>query len=716
MIIHACSSCPPTERVAGTTFSVALAGNPNTGKTSLFNALTGENRKVGNWPGVTVDLAVGSFPDVAGDIRVVDLPGTYSLGAASPDERVATEFLLSRRADIAAIVLDASNLERSLYLAVQVLELDLPALLVVNMGDLAVSRGMDVDLDALSRRFGVPVVSTLARGDCARCLPRATCAGCMSPRCLPRGSGVDSLRKAFRGAAAQPRKGVRVPYGADVARAHERIESALSSAPADAVTAFGGARILAIRLAERDPMAMDHLAALSPDGAVARILAEEDAAMTERFGYGLDTATIERRWRFVSEAAAAVVAKGRVYRERLSVTDRIDRVVTSPFVGLLIFLAATWGVFKITYLLGDPMAHVLGAGVQWAGGFLLALLERAGAPAILSSLVSDGIIGGVGSVLVFVPQIMLLFAAVAMLEESGYMARGVFVMDRIMAMVGLHGKSFIPMIMGFGCNVPAIAATRILDNPRDRLLTLMVIPFMSCSARLPVYILFAGAFYGDDAPTVVFSLYVLGVVVAVAAAKLLGGTLFRGEPHDLFIELPPYQMPSLRNVARAASESGIMFLRKAGTWILGGVVIMWAMANLPPGTPYAGEESLVGRLGHLMAPVLAPAGYGFWQAAVALVFGFFAKEVIVGTFGTLLGVSEVGLEQALARFFTPLSAYSFLVMTLLYVPCVAAVAATYAETKSVRWTAFMVFFTVFVGYVGSVVVFQAGRLLLSVPG
>ena len=335
-----------------------------------------------------------------------------------------------------------------------------------------------------------------------------------------------------------------------------------------------------------------------------------------------------------------------------------------------------------------------------------------GAPAILSSLVSDGIIGGVGSVLIFVPQIMLLFAAIAMLEESGYMARGVFVMDRIMAMVGLHGKSFIPMIMGFGCNVPAIAATRILDNPRDRLLTLMVIPFMSCSARLPVYILFAGAFYGSNAPTVVFSLYVLGVVVAVVAARLLGGTLFRGEPNDLFIELPPYQAPTLRTVARSASESGLMFLRKAGTWILGGVVVMWAMANLPPGVPYAGEESLVGRLGHVIAPLFAPAGYGFWQAAVALVFGFFAKEVIVGTFGTLLGVSGTGLDAALAQFFTPLSAYAFLVMTLLYVPCIAAVAATYAETKSVRWTSFMVLFTVLAGYLASVAVFQIGRLLL----
>ncbi len=692
--------------------SVALAGNPNTGKTSLFNALTGSNQRVGNWPGVTVELVEGTFRDDGGEIRVVDLPGTYSLGAASPDERVATEFLLSRSADLVAIVLDASNLERSLYLAVQILELDIPALLVVNMGDLAVSRGMDVDLDALSRRFGAPVVSTLARGDCARCASRGACVGCMSPRCLPQGDGVDSLKRAMRSAGALRRSPIRVPYGADVERAVSRLETAMSAAPRAASDEFGGMRMLALRLAERDPIVMDRIAEFSPDGEAGRILAEEDALLTERFGYGLDTATIERRWRFVSETASAVVAKGRVYRERLSVTDRIDRIVTSPFLGLIIFLAATWSVFKVTYLLGDPIAHVLETCVRLGGDIVLDALARMGAPAILSSLVSDGIIGGVGSVLIFVPQIMLLFAAIAMLEESGYMARGVFVMDRIMAMVGLHGKSFIPMIMGFGCNVPAIAATRILDNPRDRLLTLMVIPFMSCSARLPVYILFAGAFYGSNAPTVVFSLYVLGVVVAVVAARLLGGTLFRGEPNDLFIELPPYQAPTLRTVARSASESGLMFLRKAGTWILGGVVVMWAMANLPPGVPYAGEESLVGRLGHVIAPLFAPAGYGFWQAAVALVFGFFAKEVIVGTFGTLLGVSGTGLDAALAQFFTPLSAYAFLVMTLLYVPCIAAVAATYAETKSVRWTSFMVLFTVLAGYLASVAVFQIGRLLL----
>lgn len=291
------------------------------------------------------------------------------------------------------------------------------------------------------------------------------------------------------------------------------------------------------------------------------------------------------------------------------------------------------------------------------------------------------------------------------------MARGAFVMDRLMHLMGLHGKSFIPMLMGFGCNVPSIMGTRILESRRDRMITLLILPFMSCSARLPVFVLFSGVFFGDRAGTAVFSLYVLGIVVAVISAKIFGSTLFRGKSSQLVMELPPYHIPSAGMVLRHAWERGWQFLRKAGTFILLAVIGVWALASFPWGVEYGSRESLVGRIGEMLAPLFVPAGFGFWQAAVALFFGFFAKEVVVGTFGALLGGGEAGLAAALPGLFTPLSAYAFLVMTLLYVPCVAVVAAFRRETGSWKWTLFLVAYTTLVGYMGAVIVYQGGRLL-----
>ena len=338
-------------------------------------------------------------------------------------------------------------------------------------------------------------------------------------------------------------------------------------------------------------------------------------------------------------------------------------------------------------------------------------MAGAGISEMVSSFVQEGLIGGVGSVIVFFPHIFLLFAFIALLEDSGYMARGAFVMDRVMHLMGLHGKSFIPMLMGFGCNVPSIMATRILEQKRDRMITLLVLPFMSCSARLPVFVLFSGVFFGEYAGTAVFSLYVIGIVVAVLSGKVLGSTLFKGESSQLVMELPPYHVPSPLMVLRHAWERGFLFLRKAGTFILLSVAAVWVLASFPAGVEYASTESFVGRIGQMLAPLLAPAGFGFWQAAVALLFGFLAKEVVVGTLGALLGAGEAGLAAGLPALFSPLSAYAFLIMTLLYVPCVAVVAAFRKETGSWGWTLFMVAYTTLMGYGGAVLVFQVGRLL-----
>jgi ferrous iron transport protein B len=675
---------------------IALAGNPNTGKTSLFNRLTGSRASVGNWPGVTVERKEGTMRVGGEELTVVDLPGIYSLGAASVDEQIAAEFILRDRPDVAVVVVDASNLERSLYLVVQLLEMGQPAVVALNMVDAADSRGIQVDVTALERLLGVPVVPTVATS----------------------GEGVEGLKTrvaarlaALRGEGSfgEGRRDFVVPYGERVERVLRRLEEALSGL---GIT-FPGAspRLAAVKLAEGDTLFLSALAKNLHAPEFEEVLQGESDRLEKELGYDLQTAVIERRWGFLSGVAAEAVRRDLSIAERLSLSDRIDRVVTHRLLGLPLFLGITWLVFTLTYLLGDPAADFLDGAIGSLGEWLGGVLASMGASDLLQSFVMDGVVGGVGSVVVFFPHIFLLFVFIATLEDSGYMARGAFVMDRIMHFLGLHGKSFIPMLLGFGCNVPSIMSTRILDRPRDRMITLLVLPFMSCSARLPVYVLFAGVFFGERAPLAIFSLYVLGILVAVAAAKILGSTLFKGESSHLVMELPPYHLPTLRGVFRSAWERGAMFLKKAGTFIFAAVILVWAGANLPLGVEYASQESLVGRLGSAVAPLLEPAGFGSWQAGVALVFGLLAKEVVVGTFGTLLGVGEEGIAAVLPQFFTPLAAYAFLVMTLLYIPCVAVIAAFKRETNSWKWTGFLVLYTTLLAYGAAVLVYQGGRLL-----
>jgi ferrous iron transport protein B len=675
---------------------IALAGNPNTGKTSLFNRLTGSRASVGNWPGVTVERKEGTMRVGGEELTVVDLPGIYSLGAASVDEQIAAEFILRDRPDVAVVVVDASNLERSLYLVVQLLEMGQPAVVALNMVDAADSRGIQVDVTALERLLGVPVVPTVATS----------------------GEGVEGLKTrvvarltALRGegSSGEGRRDFVVPYGERVERVLRRLEEALSGL---GITLPGTSpRLAAVKLAEGDTLFLSALAKNLHAPEFEEVLQGESDRLEKELGYDLQTAVIERRWGFLSGVAAEAVRRDLSIAERLSLSDRIDRVVTHRLLGLPLFLGITWLVFTLTYLLGDPAADFLDGAIGSLGEWLGGVLASMGASELLQSFVMDGVVGGVGSVVVFFPHIFLLFVFIAALEDSGYMARGAFVMDRIMHFLGLHGKSFIPMLLGFGCNVPSIMSTRILDRPRDRMITLLVLPFMSCSARLPVYVLFAGVFFGERAPLAIFSLYVLGILVAVAAAKILGSTLFKGESSHLVMELPPYHLPTLRGVFRSAWERGAMFLKKAGTFIFAAVILVWAGANLPLGVEYASQESLVGRLGSAVAPLLEPAGFGSWQAGVALVFGLLAKEVVVGTFGTLLGVGEEGIAAVLPQFFTPLAAYAFLVMTLLYIPCVAVIAAFKRETNSWKWTGFLVLYTTLLAYGAAVLVYQGGRLL-----
>ncbi|MBP9626988.1 MAG: ferrous iron transport protein B, partial [Synergistaceae bacterium] len=629
---------------------VALVGNPNTGKTSIFNALTGMRQHVGNWPGVTVERKEGTLVFGESEITIVDLPGIYSLGAASVDEQVAADFILREKPELVVTVADASNLERSLYLAVQLREMGLPILLVLNMHDVAQKKGIRIDDKVLESVLGCRVLFASARIGVGMEELKACIAEIFLREEVPFSVSHQMLK---------------IPYGEAVASVLSRLTDLLQE-PAKKMGLTP--ELAAIRIAEGDAplLAQVHSAGLL--SAISKTLDEGNQTLEARLGYDLQTAVIERRWAYLSGLTAEVITRDLSLAERLSISDKIDRLATHRILGLPLFLLAAWVMFRLTYLIADPILHLIEKLIAVLGHWAGASLSYLGAPEMVRSFVVDGMISGVGSVVVFFPHIFMLFLFIAVLEDSGYLSRGAFVMDRIMHSLGLHGKSFIPMLMGFGCNVPAMMGTRVLDQPRDRMITLMVLPFMTCSARLPVLALFAATFFPRHAGTVLFLCYAGGVAAAVFSAKLLGATLFKGESSHLIMELPPYRIPTPKIVFFSAWERGSLFLQKMGTFIFFAVTLIWAGASFPFGVAYASPESYIGHLGKLIAPLFSPMGFGTPVAALALLFGVAAKEIVLSTFGTLLKVGDEGLAAAITPLFSPAAAAAFITMTLLYVP------------------------------------------------
>ena len=672
---------------------VALVGNPNTGKTSIFNALTGMRQHVGNWPGVTVERKEGTLVFGESEITIVDLPGIYSLGAASVDEQVAADFILREKPELVVTVADASNLERSLYLAVQLREMGLPILLVLNMHDVAQKKGIRIDDKLLESVLGCRVLFASARIGVGMEELKACIAEIFLREEVPFSVSHQMLK---------------IPYGEAVASVLSRLTDLLQE-PAKKMGLTP--ELAAIRIAEGDAplLAQVHSAGLL--SAISKTLDEGNQTLEARLGYDLQTAVIERRWAYLSGLTAEVIVRDLSLAERLSISDKIDRLATHRILGLPLFLLAAWVMFRLTYLIADPILHLIGKLIAILGHWAGASLSYLGAPEMVRSFVVDGVISGVGSVVVFFPHIFMLFLFIAVLEDSGYLSRGAFVMDRIMHSLGLHGKSFIPMLMGFGCNVPAMMGTRVLDQPRDRMITLMVLPFMTCSARLPVLALFAATFFPRHAGTVLFLCYAGGVAAAVFSAKLLGATLFKGESSHLIMELPPYRIPTPKIVFFSAWERGSLFLKKMGTFIFFAVTLIWAGASFPFGVAYASPESYIGHLGKLIAPLFSPMGFGTPVAALALLFGVAAKEIVLSTFGTLLKVGDEGLAAAITPLFSPAAAAAFITMTLLYVPCIATIAAFKRESNSWMWTGFMVGYTLGVGYVAAFIVYTIGRVM-----
>ncbi len=667
---------------------VALAGNPNSGKTTVFNSLTGARQHVGNWPGVTVEKKEGQLFSEGKAVRVVDLPGTYSLSAYSEDEAVARNYILLEKPDVVINIVDATNLERNLYLTTQLLEMGANVVIALNMSDELKARQMEIDMKKLSELLDVPVVRTVAT----------------------RNQGMKELvNSVLQAAKTKKKEFLRVNYGKEMEKELTSLEKDILSNTK--LAEKFSSRWLAVKILEGDESVLNEL--IKYAGPKQIFAGREDAVkrLESMWGEDIDSLVADRRYGFISGLAKEVIKRRKSAADRASTSDRIDSIVTNRYLGIPVFLLAMWAIFQFTFKIGDPLIGLVESLFEWFGGAVMAWLESLGAAELLISLVGDGIIGGVGSVLVFIPPIFLLFFAISLLEDSGYMARAAYIVDRFMHSLGLHGKSFIPLLVGFGCNTPAIMATRTLENKNDRLITILINPLMSCAARLPVYVLFAGAFFGARQGMVIFSLYLLGIVLAIIMGVVFKRLLFKGETSHFVMELPPYRIPTLKSTFIHMWERGSAFIRKAGTIIFAVVILVWVLSSLPAGVEYASQGSLLGRIGGFVAPIFSPAGFGTWEAAAALIFGVLAKEVVVGTLGVVYGIGEAGLSEAIALHWTPLSAYAFMVMTLIYVPCMAVIGAIKRETNSWGWTAFSVGYTFVLGWLMAVLVFQVGKLL-----
>ncbi|MGB2615112.1 MAG: ferrous iron transport protein B [Phycisphaerae bacterium] len=700
--------CDADHAQAKARLTVALVGNPNTGKTTIFNNLTGARQHVGNYPGVTVELKEGVRVHGGRRLKIVDLPGTYSLTAYSEDELVARDFVIDAHPDVIVHVVDASNLERNLYLAVQLLELGVPLVVALNMSDVAAERGYAIDLGKLSALLGdVPLVRTVGH----------------------RNEGTEDLLDAVVavGTGVHPVRRVPVSHGREV---DEEVAKLAGLLEADApLLAPRETPWIALKLLEGDGRVRQRVQERCAQGAAVLAAAEASVRHLEGlFGDGPEVVIADRRYGFISGACQEAVR--RTIESRHEMSDRVDAILTHPVLGLPIFLGLMYAVFWATFRLGEWPMRGIEMGFKHLGA-LVAGLWAPGASSAIKSLLVDGVIGGVGGVVVFLPSILILFLAIAVLEDSGYMARAAFIMDRWMHKIGLHGKSFIPMLIGFGCTVPAIMATRVLESRRDRLVTMLILPLMSCGARLTIYAMLIPAFFPAAwRGPVLWCIYLVGIVAAVALAKVLRLTLFRGEATPFVMELPPYRMPTLRSLLIHAWDRGWLYLRKAGTLILAVSVCMWALTSYPkpPADAAAGvsegarraaelEYSVAGRLGQALEPVMRPLGFD-WRINTALVGAFAAKEVFVAQMGIVfsLGGEETAdggesldpLRRRLSETYTPLQGLSIMLFCLLGFPCMATVAVMRSESGTWRWALLQWAGLAVLAYGVSLAVYQAG--------
>ena len=719
---------------------VALAGNPNSGKTTVFNAITGARQHVGNYPGVTVEKKTGTRQFQNHELEVIDLPGVYSLTPHSVEEIVARKSLVEEKPDVVIDIIDSSNLERNLYLAVQLMEMGVPLVLAFNMSDVSASRGMRFDLDQLSQLFGVPIVSTVGH----------------------RNEGIDELLSISVKRALESNDDctTSISYGKEIDRELDKLQEILVSENGN-LSGYPQ-RWLAIKLLEGDSEVQEYVDkqnlrnATDLNEAVKQGIDRLESIM----GDHPEILIADRRYGYIAGILKETVSS--TIEQRKTTSDKIDSVMTNRLLGLPLFLGLMYAVFHLTFTVGDPMMGWIEEFFGWLGGTVESWWP-VGSDSALKSLLLDGVIGGVGGVVIFLPNILLLFLAIAFLEDSGYMARVAFIMDRLMHKIGLHGKSFIPMLIGFGCTIPAIMATRTLENRRDRLTTMMVAPLMSCGARLPIYALIIPAFFPQVwHGAMLWIIYIIGIILAIISAKLLRSTVFKGESTPFVMELPPYRMPTPKGLLIHMWERGWLYLKKAGTIILGISIVLWALTSYPQKSEYdqdyeaaaavatAGYEAMkqlpdadlatievhlnesleslaqaqlaeemaytvAGRIGHLIEPIIKPMGFD-WKIGTAMIGAFAAKEVFVAQMGIVYAIGEVdegsdALREQLAANYSPLAAFCIMLFALISAPCMATIAITKRESNSWKWAMFQLGGLTALAWVVTAATFQIGSLL-----
>lgn len=674
--------------------TIALAGNPNSGKTTLFNALTGAKHSVGNWPGVTVEKKEGKLEHNNNSIIAVDLPGTYSLSPYSLEEMIARNYMVDESPDVVINIVDASNIERNLYLSMQLIELGKPVVIALNMMDIAERRGHKIDHNNLSEALGVPVVPIVATQK----------------------KGLKELLDATVDIANGKIKynSNHVDYGKEI---EDKIQKTKAMIKYKSNISKYNLRWLAIKVIEEDDAVLELLNMKDEFNSEVEVAAANENTFEDDFEAGI----ADRRYTYITSILSKVVKKPK--NKVLTTSDKIDKVLTNRWLGLPIFAGLMGLVFWFTFNIGNIFLDIIDGWFGALGESAATVLESAGTAEWLQSLIVDGIIGGVGGVLVFLPNIVFLFIAMALLEDSGYMARVAFIMDRAMRKIGLSGKAFIPMLMGFGCTVPAIMGTRTLEDEKDRLATMLVAPFMSCGARMPIYVLFAGIFFPGKEFIVVWSLYILGIIVAIIAALIFKKTIFKGKASPFVMELPPYRIPTLKVTGSLVWERAKGYLLRAGTIIFAASIVIWFILGFNFSGVTEMGDSIGAGLGKAIAPIFKPLGFGSWEAALSLITGLLAKEVVVSSMAVIYGLGEVvgeaamegevtGFIEALKTVgFTSLSAYAFMVFSLLYTPCIAVIGAFKKESNSWKWTGFSVVYQFVVAWVIAMLVFQVGTLL-----
>ncbi len=663
---------------------VGLAGNPNVGKTTVFNRLTGMRQHVGNWPGKTVERAEGHFNHGSYEYDVVDLPGNYALSAHSMEEIVSRDFIVDDDSDVIINVVDAANLERNLYLTVQMMELGANLVMALNMNDFAKKRDHIIDIDLMSELLGFPVIEVNAKT----------------------GDGFEELLAAAEKASKNPvDSSAKLSYGNELKEHLADIQALIEK---DKNLLDVPSEWTAIKLLEKDSIVIEKVQKSSQGASIMAEVDKVSGHLHTIYNEGAEEVVANARYAFIGGLMAEAVKRPEVEKE--TTTDKIDKIVTNRLLAPFIFLIIMVVMFQLTFTIGAPFQDM----IDQAFGLLAEFVASYLGDGLLASFVCDGIIGGVGGVLTFLPIIILMFLFLSILEDCGYLARAAFTLDIVMhKIVGLHGKAFIPMILGFGCGVPAIMATRTMENEGDRMLAMMLVPFMSCTARLPIYGIFIAAFFTEHQALIMLSIYLLGIVVALIVAAILKRTMFKGLSTPFVMELPTYKVPSIKGVLLHTWEKVKGFLKKAGTLILACSIVLWILQNIFPWGGSEPQMSLLGIIGTAIAPIFAPLGFGTWQAAVAIIAGLAAKEVVVATFGTLAGMEEddeEGITNLVHDTFTPLSAYAFMAFTLLYTPCFAAIGAIKQETNSYKWPLTMCVITLVTAYVVSFLIFQIGGL------